>query len=190
MQPVGFATHVFGLIGGLDVYSSTRIDGAVKVRHVKLFKMRQPPPLTAGLVTTWAGAVACSYKSAYDRVIYCYFLALLYGRFRFLDGHCFAAMCWELVHVDSKPARFLVCSDECTKTSTSLKHKGGFLRVCIPVQCLIGPAWFSVCYMRRAEQGLMASGDSGRKFPVMPPLEIGFGCSQAQLDVAPGGEWL
>ena len=142
MQPVGFATHVFGLIGGLDVYSSRRIDGAVKVRHVKLVRVRQLPPLTAGLVTTWAGGVAGSDKSVYDRVIAGYVLGLLYGRFRFLDGHCFTAMCRELVHVDSKPARFLVCSDECTKTTISLEHKRRCLRVCIPVQCLTGPAWF------------------------------------------------
>ena len=164
MQSAGFATHVLGLFGGLEVYSSRRIDGAVKVRHAKLVGVRQLPPLTADFYTTWARAVAGSDKSFYDRVIAGYFLVLLYGRFRFLDGHCFSAMRLELVHVDSKPVRFLVSSDERTKTSISLECSGRCLRVCIPVQCLTELAWFSVCDMRRADQGLMASGDSGRNF--------------------------
>ena len=185
MQSAGFATHVLGLSGGLEVDSSRRIDCAVKVRHAKLVRMRQPPPLTADLYTTCVRAVTGSDKSFNDRVIAGYFLVVLYGRFRFLDGHCFTAMCLELVHVDSKSARFLVCSDECTKTSISLECKGRCLRVCIPVQCLNEPAWFSVCDMRRAEQGLMASGDSGRNFPCHSFSEISCEYSQAHLDASP-----
>ena len=47
MLSVSFATHVLGLLGGLDVCSSKRIDGAVKLHYEKRATVRQHPLLTA-----------------------------------------------------------------------------------------------------------------------------------------------
>ena len=50
MLSISFATHVLGLLGGLEVCSSKRIDGAVKLHYEKRAKVRQRPPLTADQV--------------------------------------------------------------------------------------------------------------------------------------------
>jgi hypothetical protein len=190
MLSISFATHVLGLLGGLEVCSSKRIDGAVKLHYEKRAKVRQRPPLTADQVRTLERVVTSSNKSVYDRVMAGYFLMLLYGRLRFSDGERITGMRLELVHVDSKPVGFLECAAERTKTSISLERKVRYLPIAIPVQCLTEPAWLPVWDKLRAEQGLMASGKSGGNFPVMPSPAVGGGWSQAQLNVTPAGEWL
>ena len=190
MLSVSFATHVLGLLGGLEVCSSKRIDGAVKVHYEKRAKVRQRPPLTIDQVKTLERVVTSSNKSVYDRVMAGYFLMLLYGRLRFSDGQRITGMRLELVHVDSKPVGFLECAAERTKTSISLERKVRYLPIAIPVQCLTEPAWLPIWDKLRADQGLMASGKTGGNFPVMPSPAIGGGWSQAQLNVTPAGEWL
>ena len=190
MLSISFVTHVLGLLGGLEVCSSKRIDGGVKLHYKKRAKVRQRPPLTADQVKTLERVVTSSNKSVYDRVMAGYFLMLLYGRLRFSDGQHITGMRLELVHIDSKPIGFLECSAEPTKTSISLERKVRYLPIAIPVQCLTEPAWLPVWDKLRAEQGLMASGKSGGNFPVMPSPAVGGGWSQAQLNVTPAGEWL
>ena len=153
MLSISFVTHVLGLLGGLEVCSSKRIDGAVKLHYEKRTKVRQRPPLIADQIKTLERVVTNSNKSVYDRIMAGYFLMLLYGRLTFSDGQRIIGMRLELVHVDSKPVGFLEYSAERTKTSISLERKVRYLPIAIPVQCLTEPAWLPVWDKLRAEQG-------------------------------------
>ena len=190
LMSVSFSTHLLGLLGGREVCTSKRIEGAVKVHFERRSKVRQRPPLTAEQVRTLEKVVKNLSKSVYDRVMAGYFLLLVYGRLRFSDGQRISGMRLELVHVDSVPVGFLECAAERTKTSLTLEKKVRHLPIAVPVQSLTQPSWLPIWDRLRADQGLMASGQPGGNYPVMPSPAVGGGWSQSQLGVTPAGEWL
>ena len=187
---VSFATHILGLIGGMAVCDSKRIDGAVKSHYEQRAKVRQRPPLTVAQVKVLEHVVNNTGKSVYDRVMAGYFLLLVYGRLRFSDGQRITGMRLEMVHVDDELVGFLECAAERTKTSVSLERKVRFLPIAVPVQSLTSPPWLPVWNQLRLDQGLTASGYTSHTYPVMPAPAAGGGWSQSALGVTPAGEWL